>query len=70
MGRNLIKLEDFKNATRPHSRLIYNIAKKNNLSIYDVANFLDCSYSFIVAVLKGTHNLSIEKANKIRQQYE
>ena len=70
MGRNLIQLDDFKNATRPHSSLIYNIAKKNNLTIFDVANFLDCSYSFIVAVLKGTHNLSIDKANKIRKEYE
>jgi|TARA_R100000781_G_scaffold113097_1_gene81048 cyanate lyase len=70
MGRNTINLEDFKNAERPHSKLIYNVAKKNNLTIFDVANFLDCSYSFIVAVLKGTHNLSIDKANKIRQQYE
>ena len=70
MGRNLIQLDDFKNATRPHSRLIYNIAKKNNLTIFDVANFLECSYSFIVAVLKGTHNLSIDKANKIRKEYE
>tara|TARA_R100001443_G_C3334946_1_gene173180 strand:+ start:959 stop:1171 length:213 start_codon:yes stop_codon:yes gene_type:complete len=70
MGRNTIKLEDFKNVDKPHSKLIYKIAKNNNLSISDIANFLDCSYAFIVAVLKGTHNLGINKANKIRQEYE
>ena len=66
----IINLEDFKNAPTPHSRLLYQTTMKNNMNLYELAQVLQCSYAFVVLVLRGKNNLSINKASFLRNNYE
>lgn len=66
----VITVEDFKNSPTPHSKLLYQTAKKNNMNLYELAQVLQCSYGFVVLVLRGKNNLSVNKANFLRNNYE
>jgi len=66
----LIKLEDYKNIKKPHSKLLYRIAKENKLSINDLAIELDCSTTYIRAILNGNQHLSVKRASLIRRKYD
>ena len=51
-------LDDYK-VTTAHGKLLYNIGKKNNLTIQDLAKELSCSVVYIRSILKGDLILSI-----------
>jgi len=62
-------LDDYK-VTTPHGKLLYNIGKKNNLTIQDLAKELSCSVVYIRSILKGDFVLSSDKSMLLRKKYE
>jgi plasmid maintenance system antidote protein VapI len=65
-----VTIDDYKSDSTPHSKLLYTVAKKNNLTIEDLARDLNFSKNYIRCILKGTHLLSPDKAFIIRKKYE
>lgn len=65
-----VTIDDYKSDSTPHSKLLYKIAKKYNLTIEDLAKDLSCSKSYIICILKGVHLLTTDKAFIIRKKYE
>ena len=62
-------LDDYK-VTTAHGKLLYNIGKKNNLTIQDLAKELSCSVVYIRSILKGDLILSSDKSMLLRKKYE
>ena len=62
-------LDDYK-VTTAHGKLLYNIGKKNNLTIQDLAKELSCSVVYIRSILKGDFILSSDKSMLLRKKYE
>ena len=62
-------LDDYK-VTTAHGKLLYNIGKKNNLTIQDLAKELSCSVVYIRSILKDNFILSSDKSMLLRKKYE
>ena len=62
-------LDDYK-VTTAHGKLLYNIGKKNNLTIQDLSKELSCSVVYIRSILKGYFILSSDKSMLLRKKYE
>jgi plasmid maintenance system antidote protein VapI len=65
-----VTIDDYKTVGTAHGKLLYKVAKKNNLTIADLAKDLDFSQNYIRSILKGEYVLSPKKAFIIRKKYE
>ena len=64
-----IKLEQYRKVNTPHSRLIFKILDQENITTYELATKMQCSQNFIMCVIRGTHNLSVNRALDVRKEF-
>lgn len=69
MGRKAVNLEDFKDVSNPHSKMLYQIAKDKGLTVTQLTYEVDLSYTFVLQILKGIQFMSPKTASRIRKKY-
>jgi len=69
MGRKAVNLEDFKDVSNPHSKMLYQIAKDKGLTVTQLTYEVDLSYTFVLQILKGIQFMSPKTVSRIRKKY-